>query len=265
MIGRTIFHYKIIEEIGRGGMGVVYKAEDTKLKRPVALKFLPGHLTVDKQACERFEQEAQAAAALNHPNIITIYEIGEFEDRTYIAMEYVEGETLAQIISAGPLTFDQATEIVIALGDALSLAHRKGIIHRDIKPGNVMIASEGYAQGSRQIKLLDFGLAKFKDLSKHTLTGTAMGTLAYMSQEQARGLTGDHRTDIYSLGAVFYEMLAGSPPFIGEYEAAVLYSLVNEQPIPLSRQRPGIPEDLIWIISKAMAKDPDQRYHTYYE
>ena len=280
MIGKTISHYKILEKLGEGGMGVVYKAEDMKLKRPVALKFLPGHLTADKQARERFEREAKAAAALNHPNIITIYEIGEFESpatagrQIYIAMEYIEGQTLGQIISAGPLTFDQATEFAIAIGDALSLAHRKGIIHCDIKPGNVMIAFEGYAQGSRpahrlpvgqigtgrQIKLLDFGLAKFKEVSKLTLTGTAMGTLAYMSPEQARGQPVDHRTDIFSLGAVFYEMLAGSPPFIGEYEAAVVYSLVNEEPVPLSEQRAEVPEDLERIVSKALAKNPDQRY-----
>ena len=280
MIEKTISHYKVIEKLGEGGMGVVYKAKDTKLKRHVALKFLPGHLTADKQSHERFEQEAQAAAALNHPNIITIYEIGEFESpatagrQIYIAMEYIEGQTLGQIISAGPLTFAQATEIVIAIADALSLAHRKGIIHRDIKPGNVMIAFEGYAQGrkssygllaseagmGRQIKLLDFGLAKFKKVSKLTITGTAIGTLAYMSPEQARGQPVDHRSDIFSLGAVFYDMLAGSPPFIGEYDAAVLYSLVNEEPVSLSHIRAGVPEDLERIVSKALAKDPDQRY-----
>ena len=273
-IGTSISHYHILEKLGEGGMGVVYKADDTKLKRPVALKFLPGHLTSDKQARERFEREAQAVAALNHPNIITIYEIGEFEDQNYIAMEYVEGKTLAQIINAGPLTFALATEIAIAIGDALSLAHRKGIIHRDIKPGNVIIASEGYAQGSRpayrlsasqvgtgrQIKLLDFGLAKFKQVNKLNITRTVMGTLGYMSPEQARGQPVDHRTDIFSLGAVFYDMLAGSPPFNGDYEAAVLYSLVHEEPVPLSQQRGEVPEDLERIISKALAKNADQRY-----
>lgn len=260
MIDQMISHYKIIEKLGEGGMGVVYKAEDTKLKRIIALKFLTFQLTSDQRAHERFVREAQAAAALNHPNIITIYEIGEHGDHVYIAMEYIEGNTLCQIIDSGPLPFDQATEFAIAIGDALSLAHRKGIIHRDIKPGNIMITSEGLSQVSGQIKLLDFGLAKFKDKSELTITGTQLGTLAYMSPEQVRGQRVDHRTDIFSLGAVFYEMLTGSPPFVGEYEAAVLYSLVNEDPPPLSQQRVGVPQDLERIVSKALDKDFKQRY-----
>jgi serine/threonine protein kinase len=260
MIGKTISHFKILEKLGEGGMGVVYKAEDTKLKRTVALKFLPQHLTTDQEAAERLKREAQAAAALNHPNIITIFEIGEFENQTYITMEYVEGNTLDQVVSAGPLPIDQTTEFAIAIGDALSLAHRKGIIHRDIKPGNIMITSKGLTQKSGQVKLLDFGLAKFKNKRKLTVTGTQLGTLAYMSPEQARGQRVDHRTDIFSFGAVFYEMLAGSPPFIGDYDAAVLYSLVNEDPIPLSQQRAGVPQNLGRIVSKALTKDPDQRY-----
>ena len=260
MIGETISHYTILEKLGEGGMGVVYKAEDTKLRRIVALKFLPPELTKDSEAKERLEREAQAAAALNHPNIITIFEIGEFENQAYIAMEYVEGNTLDHVVSNGLLPFDQTTEFAIAIADALSLAHRKGIIHRDMKPGNIMITSEGLTQRSGQVKLLDFGLAKFKDKSKLTVTGMQLGTLAYMSPEQARGKRVDHRSDIFSFGAIFYEMLAGSPPFIGEYEAAVLYSLVNEDPLPLSQQRAGVPKNLERIVSKALAKDPDERY-----
>jgi serine/threonine protein kinase len=260
MIGKTISHYKIIKKLGEGGMGEVYLAEDTKLKRKVAIKLLPSHLTQNKESKERFKREAQTAAALNHPNIITIYEIGEFESQIYIAMEYIEGQTLGQIIRNGPLAFEQATEFVIAIADALSLAHRKGIFHRDVKPDNIMVASGGFAQVSRHIKLLDFGLAKFKGLSKLTVTGLTAGTLAYMSPEQATGKRLDQRTDIFSLGAVFYEMLAGAPPFIGEFEAAVLYSLVNEEPLSLSQQRAEVPEDLERIVSKTLAKDPNQRY-----
>ena len=261
MIGEALSHYRILEKVGEGGMGVVYKAKDTRLNRVVALKFLPRHLTADNEARERFEREAQTAAALNHPHIISIYDIGKHGNQIYIAMEFVEGQTLHQLMSARPLPLDHATEIAIAIGDALSLAHRKGIIHRDVKPGNIMVADERTMHVSRQIKLLDFGVAKLKELSKLTTSGTQLGTLAYMSPEQASGQTVDHRTDIFSLGAVFYEMLAGSPPFTGEYEAAVLYSLVNEDPPPLSRLREGVPKDLVRIVSRALAKDPDQRYH----
>ena len=241
-------------------MGEVYLAEDFKLERKVAIKFLPSHLTKDNELRERFEREAQAAAALNHPNIITIYEIGEFEGQIYIAMEYIEGQTLGQIIEIAPLAIEQATEFTIAIADALSVAHRKGIFHRDVKPDNIMVASEASAQVSRHIKLLDFGLVKFKRFSKLTVTGSAVGTLAYMSPEQATGKQVDQRSDVFSLGAVFYEMLAGLPPFVGEYDAAVLYHLVNEEPVSLSQQRAEVPDELERIVSKALAKDPDQRY-----
>jgi len=263
--GKTISHYRIIEKIGEGGMGVVYKAEDTKLKRTVALKFLPENFIDDKVVRERFEREAQAAAGLNHPNIVTVYDTGEFESHIYIAMEYVEGQSLDQLVSKGPLSIDRAVEVTIAVADALSLAHRKGIVHRDIKPGNIMVASESNTQVGRQIKVMDFGIAKLKGVKKLTVAGTQMGTLTYMSPEQARGETVDYRSDIFSLGSVFYEILVGSPPFIGEYEAAVLYSVVNEEPVPPSENRTGIPEDLERIVSKALAKDPGQRYQSMVE
>jgi len=265
MIGKSISHYRIFEKLGEGGMGVVYKAEDTKLKRPVALKFLPENLSDDKVVRERFKCEAQAAAGLNHPNIVTVYDIGEFESHIYIAMEYVEGQSLDQLVSEGPLPIDRAVEVTIAVADALSLAHRKGIVHRDIKPGNIMVAFESNAQVGRKIKVMDFGIAKFKGVKKLTVTGTQLGTLSYMSPEQARGEAVDYRSDIFSLGSVFYEMLAGSPPFIGEYEAAVLYSVVNEEPIPPSEHRTGITEYLERIVYKALAKDPGQRYQSMAE
>jgi serine/threonine protein kinase/Tfp pilus assembly protein PilF len=265
IIAENISHFKIIDKLGEGGMGEVYLAEDLDLERRVAIKFLPQHLTRDNDNVERFKREAKAAASLNHPNIITIYEIGEFEDQIYIAMEYIKGQTLGQIIQMDSLSSEQATEFAIAIADALSLAHRKGIIHRDVKPANIMVVSEEYSQVNKQIKLLDFGLAKLKGLRDHTEPGLTAGTLAYMSPEQARGEHIDQRSDIFAFGAVFYEMICGSPPFTGEYEAAVLYSLLNEQPITPSQLRPGIPKDLEEIICKAMAKDPDRRYQAMNE
>lgn len=262
MIGKTISHYKILQKLGEGGMGVVYKAEDTKLKRTVALKFLTPQALKNEEQKIRFLHEAQAAAALVHPNITMVFEFNESDSESFIAMEYVEGQTLDQLISTGHLPIDQATEFTIAIADALSVAHRNGIVHRDIKPGNIMVSSETPAQTGNQIKIMDFGLAKLKGRSKLTVTGTAIGTLAYMSPEQTRGEPVDQRSDIFSLGAVFYEMLAGSPAFIGDYEAAVLYSLVNEEPIPLSQQRIEVPEDLERIVSKTLAKNPDQRYQS---
>ncbi|NLP11258.1 protein kinase [bacterium] len=265
MLGKTISHYKILEKLGEGGMGVVYRAQDLSLDRPVALKFLPVQLTQDGQARERFEREARAAARLNHSNIIIIYEIAEFSGQIYMAMEYVEGETLEQRVKSGPLLFGQAVEFAVALADALSLAHRRGIVHRDIKPGNIMLCAEEHRKAGGQLKLLDFGLAQLQGVSKLTQDGTMAGTLAYMSPEQAQGREADHRSDIFSFGAVFYEMLTGSPPFSGEYAAAVLYSIVNEEPPLLSRQRAGIPNELERIVAKTMAKKTEQRYQSMCE
>jgi TolB-like protein/predicted Ser/Thr protein kinase len=263
MTDRTISRYRILEKLGAGGMGIVYKAEDPRLKRIIALKVLNELFSSDDDARERLEREAQAAAALNHPNIIGVYEIGDFEGRAYIAMEYVEGQSLDAVMGGKPLPIEQAVEFAIAIADALALTHRKGIIHRDIKPRNVMVSA--YAFGARRatlIKVLDFGLAKLVRGEGLAITKGPIGTLGYMSPEQATGSAVDHRTDIFSLGAVFYEMLSGAPPFAAEYEAAVLYSHVNEEPPPLARKRPEVLEQLECIVNKAMMKNPDERYQS---
>jgi non-specific serine/threonine protein kinase len=257
MIGQTISHYRILDKLGEGGMGIVYKAEDTKLKRTVALKFLPSELTRDADAKARFIQEAQAACALDHPDICTIYEVDETGDgRLFIAMAFYEGETLKQKIERGPLTIEEAVEIATRVAQGLGRAHEAGIVHRDIKPGNIMITGRG------GVKIVDFGLAKLAGQAKLTRTGSTLGTAAYMSPEQARGEEVDHRTDIWSLGAVLYEMLTGQLPFKGEHEAALLYSIVHEKPQGLSTLRPDAPAPLSSLISKALQKDRALRYQT---
>jgi serine/threonine protein kinase len=223
MIGKTISHYKIIEKLGEGGMGVVYKAEDTKLKRTVALKFLPPNLTRDPEAKQRFIHEAQAASALEHTNIYNIHEIDETKDgQTFIVMACYEGEILKDKIRQGPLEIDEAIHIVIQIAQGLEKAHKKGIVHRDIKPANIFIAENSV------VKILDFGLAKLAGQTKLTKAGITMGTVAYMSPEQTRGEKVNHRTDIWSFGVMLYEMMTGQLPFKGEYEQAVVYSIVNE-------------------------------------
>jgi serine/threonine protein kinase len=218
MIGKTISHYRILEKLGEGGMGIVYKAEDTKLKRRVALKFLPLDLTRDEAAKVRFINEAQAASVLDHPNICTIYEIDEDDNgRMFIAMAYYEGETLQKKVSSNQLAVDSAIEIAIQIVQGLAKAHEHGIIHRDIKPANIMITLKG------QVKIMDFGLAKLAGRTALTKAGATVGTVAYMSPEQARGENVDHRTDIWSFGVVLYEMITGQHPFKGEYELAVMY------------------------------------------
>ncbi|MDD1778311.1 MAG: serine/threonine protein kinase, partial [Candidatus Helarchaeota archaeon] len=203
MVGKTISHYKILEKLGEGGMGIVYKARDTKLDRNVALKFLHPELTRDEEAKARFIQEAQAAAALNHPHICTIYEIDEHEGQSFIAMEFIEGDGLQEKIRSGPLPIDVLLSLTIQIGEGLHEAHEKGIVHRDIKPGNIMLTSRG------QVKILDFGLARLGAHSKLTKTDTTLGTAAYMSPEQAMGNEVDRRTDIWSLGVLLYEMVTG--------------------------------------------------------
>ncbi|MCI0559585.1 MAG: serine/threonine protein kinase, partial [Nitrososphaera sp.] len=211
MIGQTISHYKILEKLGGGGMGVVYKAQDLKLDRFVALKFLPPHLSADEDEKKRFIHEAKAASALDHPNICAIYEIDETEDgQMFIAMAYYEGETLKKKIERGPLPIDQTIDLAIQIAQGLAKAHKHGITHRDIKPANVMITNEGVA------KIVDFGLAKLAGQTKLTKSGMTVGTVAYMSPEQARGEEVDHRTDIWALGVVLYEMITGQLPFKGE-------------------------------------------------
>jgi len=255
MIGQTISHYQIIEKLGAGGMGVVYKAQDLKLDRFVALKFLPPHLEQSEEEKARFIQEAKAASALDHPNICTIYEIDETADgQVFIAMGYYEGETLKQKVSSNQLSVDSVIDIAIQIAQGLAKAHQHGIVHRDIKPVNVMITKDGAA------KILDFGLAKFAGQTRLTKTGTTVGTPAYMSPEQINLIDVDHRTDIWSLGVVLYEMITNHLPFRGEYEQAIMYSIVNEAPEPLARYKTGVPEGLQHIIDKALDKDRETRY-----
>ena len=255
MIGKTISHYRILEKLGEGGMGVVYRAEDTKLRRTVALKFLPPELTRDPEAKERFIQEAQAASALDHPNICNIHEIDETaEGQLFICMAHYEGETLKERIRRGPLDALEAVQIAIQVGQGLANAHSQGIIHRDVKPANIIITKDGVA------KILDFGLAKLAGQARLTKTGSTLGTVAYMSPEQTRGQAVDHRTDIWSLGVVLYEMLCGRLPFEGDHEAAFLYSIVNEEPRPLRDTATGPSSRFQSIVDRALKKSPESRY-----
>jgi serine/threonine protein kinase/tetratricopeptide (TPR) repeat protein len=256
MIGKTVSHYRIIDEIGRGGMGVVYRAEDTKLKRTVALKFLPPEFTRDPAARERFHHEAQAAAALNHTNICTIYEIDEHEEQSFISMEHVDGRSLKDIIESGPMKLGTAVDIAMQIAQGLSHAHENHVVHRDIKPANIMVTEQGF------VKIMDFGLAKIHSQTILTKEGTTLGTVAYMSPEQARGEAVDSRTDIWSLGVLLFEMISGRRPFGGEYDQAMIYSVLNEEPEPLSALRTGVPLELERIANKCMEKDPAERYQT---
>ncbi len=260
MIGQTISHYRILAKLGQGGMGVVYKAEDIKLKRLVALKFLPAALLPSDADKARFVHEARAASAMDHPNICTIYEIGESEDgQMFIAMAYYEGETLQKKVDSGSWIVDRAIEIAIQIAQGLAKAHAHGIIHRDLKPANVIVTNEGVA------KILDFGLAKLSGQPRLTKTGSTVGTMAYMSPEQARGEEVDNRTDIWALGVVLYEMLTGELPFKGEYEHAVMYSILNIDPEPVTSLRTGVPEALEKIVRKALEKRPGERYQSVEE
>ena len=246
--------YRIVEEIGRGGMGIVYKAEDLRLQRPVALKFLPPHLTDSPELRERFLIEARAAAALSHPNICVIHEVGESEERPYIAMEYVEGETLRDRIREGPLEPGEALRVIRQVAAGLGEAHGKGIIHRDIKSANIMVTPKG------QAKVMDFGLAKLRGGSSLTKSQTTLGTVAYMSPEQARGDDVDARTDLWSLGVVLYETLTGELPFRGDRDLSVIHSIIHEEPKPLKQRKPPVPEELRQVVARALRKDPGARY-----
>jgi eukaryotic-like serine/threonine-protein kinase len=251
--------YRIVQEAGAGGMGIVYKAEDLRLKRAVALKFLPPDLVDAPELKERFLVEAQAAAALSHPNICVVYEVGESEDRPYIAMEYVEGETLRDRIKRGPLPVDEALELALQIAAGLGEAHSKGILHRDVKSANVMVTEKGTA------KVLDFGLAKLRDEGSLTKSQTTLGTVAYMSPEQSRGEKLDPRTDVWSLGVVLHEMVAGRLPFRGETDVAVMYSILYQEPEALTQARPGAPPGLEQVVRQALAKKPAERYQTMEE
>jgi len=253
MIGRTISHYRILEKLGEGGMGVVYKAEDTALQRTVALKFLPPELTRDAEAKQRFLHEARAAARLDHPNICTVYEVGESDGQLFLAMACYEGMTLREKLQEGPFPWAEAAALAMQAAAGLSEAHAHGIVHRDIKPANLFLTSKG------QLKILDFGLAKLAGASVLTQTGTTVGTAHYMSPEQARGEAVDARSDVWSLGAVLYEMVSGRPPFRGEYAQAVIYGILNEAPPPLADFAPNMPAALSGVVAKCLAKDPYAR------
>jgi serine/threonine protein kinase len=257
MIGKQILHYKILKKLGEGGMGVVYLAEDTKLKREVAIKFLPKHIAVNADEHKRFEIEAQAAAALNHPNIAHIYAIEEADDEMFIVMEYIEGQELRNVIGKhrnAPIPIDVIINYATQIAKGLDAAHKKGIVHRDIKSANIMITSDDH------VKIMDFGLAKVRGGTLVTKAGTTLGTAAYMSPEQARGDEADHRSDNWSFGVVLYEMLTGKIPFSGDYDAAVAYSILNENPKPVNKGRPEIPLQLQNIVTKALQKNPEERY-----
>src|SRR2546425_4691341 len=254
MIGQIISQYKILEKLGEGGMGVVYKAHDTKLDRDVALKFLPHHLVANEAEQARFLQEARAASALNHPNVCTIYDIKEVNEQQFIVMEYVDGTTIKQKVPIQKL--QDALTYALQIGEALHEAHSKRIVHRDIKCENIMVNSKN------QIKVMDFGLAKLKGSMKLTRTSSTVGTLAYMAPEQIQGGEVDARSDLFSFGVVMFEMLTGKLPFRGDHEAALMYSIVHEGPEPLGKYRKDVPPVLTRIVSRLLEKNAEQRYQT---
>lgn len=254
MIGEIVSHYRIIEKLGEGGMGVVYLAEDTKLKREVAIKFLPRHISLNEKEKKRFEIEAQAAASLNNPHITTIYAIEEFNDDVFIVMEHIDGVELKEKIKSGPVPPEKVTDIAIQIAEGLEAAHKKGIVHRDIKSSNIMITENGDA------KIMDFGLAKLSNRDNLTRLGMTVGTISYMSPEQTDGADVGYQTDIWSLGIVMYELLTGELPFKGDYDQAVIYSILNEEPPGLRLQNENISQPLESIIFKALSKNMEDRY-----
>ncbi len=256
MVGQTISHYKVLEKLGEGGMGVVYKAHDTRLNREVALKFLPTHLAASEQDKARFVQEAQSASSINHPNICTIHDIQEHDGSMFIVMEYVNGQTLRDRLTSHIPHLKSALDIGIQIADGLAAAHEKGIVHRDIKPENIMVRKDGIVQ------IMDFGLAKLRGVSRLTREGSTVGTVGYMSPEQVQGLEADHRSDIFSLGVLLYEMFAGQPPFRGVHETAVIYEIVNVDAPPMSAAKTGIDPALDAVVLECLEKDPVERYQS---
>jgi len=254
VVGETISHYKVTAEPGRGGMGIVYKAEDTKLGRTVALKFLAPHLRKDEEANKRFHREAKAAASLHHANVCPVYEIAEVDGRTFISMAFIEGESLDKRIEQGPMKIAEALDIAQQIANGLEAAHEKKVVHRDIKPGNVIVDEKGH------VTVMDFGLALLTEGSKLTLLDTTVGTAAYMSPEQIQGMEVDRRTDIWALGCVLYEMVCGQRPFRGAYDKALLYKIVQEEYEPITGGRAGVPMELEVFVSKCLAKDREERY-----
>jgi Tol biopolymer transport system component/predicted Ser/Thr protein kinase len=254
MIGQTISHYKILSKLGEGGMGVVYKAHDLKLERLVALKFLPHEINVTAEDEARFLQEARAASAISHPNVCVIHDIAESGGQQFIVMEFIDGRTLRQMVPIPKI--QDALGYAIQIGEGLQEAHAKGIVHRDIKTANIMV------NANNQVKVMDFGLAKLRGSLKLTKTSTTVGTLSYMAPEQIKGEEIDSRSDIFSFGVVLYEMLTGQLPFVGEYEPAMMYSILNESPQPIQQFRPDLSSEALHIINRALEKDPEERYQT---
>ena len=267
MIGQTLSHYEILEMLGAGGMGEVYRARDTSLDRDVALKVLPAELADNRERLERLEREAKALAALDHPNIVTVFSVEEADAVHFLTMAYVEGQTLDQLIPPGGLTLERCLGLAVPLADALRAAHERGIVHRDLKPGNVMV------DGEDRLRVLDFGLAKLlpeapspemSQLPTQAMTqeGVVLGTYPYMSPEQVEGKTADARSDIFSLGVMLYEMATGRRPFQGETPPALISSILKDSPTPVTEERPELPHHLGWVISRCLEKDPERRYQT---
>ena len=257
MIGKTISHYRILEKLGEGGMGVVYRAEDARLGRAVALKVLPQHLGGDDEAKRRFIQEAKAASTLDHPNICTIHEIDETKDgQIFMVMALCEGHTVRETLARGPLDIARAVDVAIGVARGLQRAHERGIVHRDIKPANIMVTNDG------AVKIMDFGIAKLAGEATITRTGSSIGTVAYMSPEQASGAAVDHRTDIWSLGVLLYEMLTGQRPFSGEFDQAVIYTIMHQEPKPPTALRRDVPAEIERVVMKATAKSPGARFQS---
>ena len=259
MTGETVSRYRVLDKLGQGGMAVVYRGEDTRLGRQVALKFLAAHLVADPAVQRRFQREARAAASLSHPNICTIFDVDEVDGKTFLAMELVNGESLEALVARGPVAVAEAVAISRQIAEGLQAAHAAGVVHRDIKPANILVTPD------RRVKILDFGLALLAEGSRLTRIDSMLGTVSYMSPEQAQGTDVDHRTDLWSLGCVIYELVSGQRPFKGKLDQAVIYELVNDEQQPLTAVVDGIPVELEFLVDKCLAKDASHRYQSVTE